>query len=308
MADGLCYTGNEVGMLTVARSTLRRAGSGPSRTLRAHQSTSPLRIALASAAVAAGLLVAPAAQARQATFLSLDVTFSSGGAITMTLPDGTPVGVAGGSPTVIPAGYYTLFFTGPGGCTTVPYFELKGPGVNVSDDLDEGETNNDTATADLSPSSTYQWTNTFTSAVYTFQTNASVVGTPSSYDTSGYAVDSSGTSGTASSSDLVGSSSTSSSATSLRGSLTGAVSAAGKLSLVFKGRSVSVLAAGHYTVTVTDKSTRTGLVLEHGKAAPVMLATKGFVGKHTMTVNLTAGQWFYAPHVATGSKTYFVVS
>jgi hypothetical protein len=62
------------------------------------------------AAVAAGvvLVLAPAANAGRHATLSLTVTFTANGVVTVTLPDGTPVGSTGGAPTVIPAGYYTL--------------------------------------------------------------------------------------------------------------------------------------------------------------------------------------------------------
>ena len=49
-----------------------------------------------------------------------------------------------------------------------------------------------------------------------------------------------------------------------RGSLPG-VSPAGKVSLVFKGKTVSTLLAGDYTLTVNDKSHKAGFVLKgHG--------------------------------------------
>ncbi len=57
------------------------------------------------ALVAIGLLaLAPVAQGRTSAGNALDVTFTADGVITMTLPDGTPVGTTSGAPTVIPAG------------------------------------------------------------------------------------------------------------------------------------------------------------------------------------------------------------
>jgi hypothetical protein len=250
-----------------------------------------------------GLFLAPVAQADT---LSLDVTFSTGGGIVVTLPNGTPVGVSGGSPTVIPAGYYTLFLTGPGGCTNVPYFTLRGPGVDITDNLESGEVTNDSYSADFQANSTYTWTDQNSPTVYTFQTNANVLGSPTSQPTSGYAVNTQGNSSTASSSDVVGSASAGGSH-ALKGTLSAAVSAAGKLSLTLKGKRVTILPAGRYAVALSDKSAKSGFVLGLVKHTPLTLAAKGPVGSRTTTVNLTAGQWFYAPR-AQGTKTYFAVT
>ena len=79
---------------------------------------------LAAAALAAlALAFAPGAGA---VSLSLDVSFSATGQISVTLPDGTPVGSTSGAPTVIPAGFYTVVLSAPGGCTELPYFDLEG--------------------------------------------------------------------------------------------------------------------------------------------------------------------------------------
>ncbi len=265
------------------------------------------RVASLLVAASLGALALGLAPGAQAANLSLDVTFSTGGGIAVTLPDGSPVGASTGAPTVIPAGYYTLFLTGPGGCTNVPYFTLRGPGVNIADNLESGEVTNDSYSADFQPNSTYTWTNQASSTVYTFQTNSNVLGSPTSQPSTGYAVNTAGNSSTSSSSDYLGSASAGKKAGGpLRGTLSAAVSAAGKLSLVFKGKTVTTLPAGRYAVALTDKSARSGFVLGLAKHAPLTLASKGPVGKRTVTVDLSPGQWFYAPR-ALGTKTYFVV-
>lgn len=76
---------------------------------------------LASLTALAGMLAfAPGAVGARAATPSLDVTFFPNGTITVTLPDGTPVGSTTGAPTVIPAGFYTVQMTGPGGCSSYP--------------------------------------------------------------------------------------------------------------------------------------------------------------------------------------------
>ncbi len=62
--------------------------------------------------------------------------FAANGTISVTLPDGTPVGSPGGAPTVIPAGFYAVMFSGPAGTTGVPYFQLTGPGVDILENMD----------------------------------------------------------------------------------------------------------------------------------------------------------------------------
>ena len=124
---------------------------------------------------AASLLVGvPAASAAN---LQLNVTFSATGQITLTLPDGTPVGVTSGTPTVIPAGFYTMNLIGPGGCSTLPYFDLRGPGNNILDNMDQGEEANKTDNATFLPNSTYTWRDDQNpSVVYTFVTDSEVLG------------------------------------------------------------------------------------------------------------------------------------
>jgi hypothetical protein len=94
---------------------------------------------VAAGALAVGMLaLAPLGQARSAAGNALEVTFTAGGVITMTLPDGTPVGTTTGAPTVIPAGSYVVYLQGPDGCVDLPFDMLKGPGENIVDNLSSG--------------------------------------------------------------------------------------------------------------------------------------------------------------------------
>ncbi len=254
---------------------------------------------IASIAVVAGLLTIPAgAQSRTAANPTFNVNFSLTGAITVTMPNGSPLGVTSGSPTVIPAGYYTVLLIGPGGCSTIPYFELKGPGESIVNNLTEGELDGDSVNAYFLPNSTYTWRNQENpSVIYTFQTSSDLVGSPPPH--AGPTGLSSSQHTTVSSSDLAASN-----ILPFRGTLTGAVSAAGKLTIAFKGKSIASLKAGQYTISITDKSSTTGFMLQKIKRM-VSLTGPAFVGKRTASVKLTAGTWIVTPQL--GKKTYSII-
>jgi hypothetical protein len=185
-------------------------------------------------------------------------------------------------------------------------FQLTGPGVNAT----TSEQNGDGQTAVLGPftlsaNSTYTATDTYVPGptTITFSTNGTSVSAPAG---------SSGTTSTTSSggcSVLGGSSGCSSGTKSTvvkRGSLAGGVSTSGKLSLTFKGKAVTTLLAGDYTVVVRDKSHKAGFVLKGTRHNADTVTAVGFVGTKTATVDLTTGQWSFAPKSG-GTKTYFYV-
>jgi hypothetical protein len=243
------------------------------------------------------LVLAPVAAARTAASLTLNVTFLVDGTISVTLPDGTPVGVTSGAPTVIPGGYYRVLLAGPGGCAALPLFELKGPGEDVFADMTGGELNYDSRDVYFAPNSTYTWRNFGTpGVVHTFATSASVQGTP---PISGGATASKAGS-TVSSQDVVGSS-----LLPVRGTLTGAVAASGRLSLARGGKSVTRLSPGRYKIIITDTSTSKGFVLQKAGRRAVSLTGGTFVGRRTVSVNLTTGKWLFAP--SAGKTAYSIV-
>jgi hypothetical protein len=216
------------------------------------------------------------------------VSFSPAGAVTVALPDGTPVGTTSGAPTVIPAGYYTLLMNGPGECINLPLFELRGPGVNINDDMLGGETDTHTLYATFQPNSTYTWHLDRTeNVVYTFRTSATVIGAPVPNANSPQTPPAKAV---PTSQDVTGSA-----ITPFRGTLTVALSPAGKLSLAFKGRPVSALKAGRYAVVTTDRSTAEGVTLARRAHRPLSVTGAAFVGKRATTVVLTAGKWLVSP-------------
>ena len=258
-----------------------------------------LRLVGAFALLAALFVVAPGAQAQTADNPAINVQFSVSGQIAVSLVDGTPVGTTTGAPTVIPAGYYTLQLIGPGGCANVPYFDLKGPGTSIVDNMDEGELATSYYNLHLLPNSTYTWRNddVVPTVVYTFATSSATVGAPPA--TVGKSGLSASNHGTAASVNPFRT------ATPVRGKLTGVVNAAGKLSIAFNGKSVSSLKAGIYKLVVTDKSSTSGFMLSR-KPKTVSVTGSSYIGTKTRSVTLTAGKWVFAPSL--GAKQTFSVA
>jgi hypothetical protein len=254
-------------------------------------------------AVLGVLSLTPAAGARIASPLTLMVDYSYTGDITVTLPSGQPVGVKSGTPTVIPAGYYNVELTQPG-CVDTATFILTGPGVSIFDNLQNGEVVTDAVAANLQPNSTYTWRSGAVNppVIFTFQTSADVVGTPP--PASGPATKGPTSTNPETNTSLVGSGA---SGAKLQGTLAGSVSSAGTAALAFKGKSVTILKAGKYTFTVTDKSPGHGFVLRRASHPAMTLTGGAFVGRHKTTVTLTTGQWYFAAS-PNGKKSYFAVS
>jgi hypothetical protein len=239
---------------------------------------------VAAALLVAALVLAPTTGATSTAALTLDVTFTPDGAISVTLPDGTPVGTTTGSPTVIPAGYYTLQLVGPGGCTELPYFELKGPGENIQNDMDLGELKL-SLVADLQPSSTYTWLDDANpDVVYTFETSGQIVGTTPPPAPSPTPRSTPGAGGTESSQDPVG-------ALASRGSLTAVVTSAGRATLSYRGTKARRLAEGRYTITVSDRSTRIGFALQQAGHKTLTVTGAAFTGRRSRSLKLTSGTW-----------------
>jgi hypothetical protein len=257
-----------------------------------------LRLTAAGATLVALLAAAPAV-ARTTANPTIRVQFSLTGTISVTGPSGAPLGTTSGSPTVIPAGYYTVLLLGPGGCANIPYFELRGPGENIANNLTEGELDNDTVNAYLQPNSTYTWDNrNVPGNVFTFATSSDVQGTAPAV--AGPKGNESTNHTTVNSTDFVGSA-----ILPLRGTLNVAVSAAGKLSIAYKGKSVAKLQAGRYDLAVVDKSSTHGFMLAKKGHAAQSLSGRKFVGKQSVAkFELTPGKWIFSP---SGGKQSFTI-
>src|SRR5262245_6217706 len=153
---------------------------GASSAVRSTTGTRGWKWLAAGVLCVAGILLslAPVGQAQRAANLSLTVNFTAAGVVTVTLPDGTPVGSTSGAPTVIPAGFYSLNLAGPGECINLPLFQLSGPGVNIQDDMLGGEVEKNTLYATFLPNTTYTWhIDRSANVVHSFRTSSDVVGT-----------------------------------------------------------------------------------------------------------------------------------
>jgi len=259
-----------------------------------------LRLLVSTGLAATVLLIAPAAEGRSTENLSLYVSFFANGTIVVALPDGSTLGSTSGPPPTIPAGFYNLLFSGPGGCSALPYFHLNGPGLNISTDMSEGLQVQAATSANLLPSSTYTWSDdAFPGVVHTFDTSAVPEGSPPTPATSSSSSSSSGVG--VSYPSIVGSDVVPS-----RGTLKATVSTAGKLEITFKGKALSILKPGKYTISVTDESSKGGLMLERSGHATVVITSASFTGKHSKAVNLTAGTWLFAHGKAKTGYSFIV--
>jgi len=255
-------------------------------------------------ALAGFLSLSPASQAARAETLALDVTYAYNGLITVDLPNGTPVGTTSGAPTVIPAGYYIVTLSQPG-CVATPAFILQGPGVNIQDDLQSGEIVTDSLAADFQPNATYTWRDGSMNppVSYTFTTSGNVVGTPPPPTTAAPVV--TGSNKAEGNSSVVGAQNTSS-GLAFAGSITANVSSGGRAALLYRGKAVSRLGAGRYTLTLNDPSPTSSFMLGTGSRKVLSLSGGTSSGKHSTSVELSAGKWYFATRPL-GPKSYFTV-
>ena len=66
------------------------------------------------------------------------------------------------------------------------------------------------------------------------------------------------------------------------------------------------LKSGRYKIAVDDETSKSAFKVQRLKKQPVTVTGRAFVGKHTVTVTLDAGQWWFFSG-AGKKKTYFVV-
>jgi hypothetical protein len=167
--------------------------------------------------------------------------------------------------------------------------------------MDEGELATSSYNAYFAPNSTFTWKNDDATpqVTNTFVTSSQVLG--SAPAVAGQTGISSTSHGTVKSTNPLGENKA---AVPSLGKLSGIVSATGKLTLTFKGKSVKSLKAGKYKLTITDKSSKTGFVLKQNKHLLSITGAK-FVGTHSATVKLSAGSW--ALSTSLGKKIYTIV-
>lgn len=228
----------------------------------------------------------------------LYVVFRSDHTFSAYLADGTPVGTSSGAPTVISAGAYKLILDDTS--ETDMDFDLAGPGVKLVTNMSHAEEGSAAFIETFQPSSTYTFRDDqHPGVVWTFQTSSTVL--PPSGTTTTTCSSCTKPQTTTGPTDVVGSQ-----VVPHRGSLAGSVSATGKLALGFKGKAVGSLKSGGYTITIIDHSQKNGFTLKRVAKVATPLTRGPFVGKRTVTLNLTPGQWsFYSPG---GKQSYFIVT
>jgi hypothetical protein len=191
------------------------------------------------------------------------------------------------------------------GCTEPPDFELTGPGVSIQTPVDSGDGDSAEFDATFLPASTYVAvdSNQPSASTVTFSTQATGIVAAPTLTTGGKPAASTASGG---GSSAVGTALPSTKPVVARGTLEGTVSAAGKPALSFHGKPVASLLAGKYTIVVVDHSKSAGLIIQGVHQGTFTVAGGSFVGTHTTTLTLPAGQWFYYPTFV-GHKSYFIV-
>ncbi len=248
--------------------------------------------------------------------LTLTLEDTPGGTLAVVLANGATLTPGSPSAATSPGPYQVVFSDQvPDTTDTVHMFQLTGPGVDLQTDMDGGDDKSELFTATLAPSS-----------VYTFQDTAQpslgdiVFGTSSTAasgsNTAGGGGSSSGaapptnghssTSGSVSANQSITATPSSAARLLYRGTLRATVSKSGRLALSYRGRNVSSLSAGRYTVVVDDLSATSGFILQELTHPPTALTGASFIGVRSASVDLTAGQWFFYPGLL-GRKSYFIV-
>jgi plastocyanin len=225
--------------------------------------------------------------------------------IGLTFDDGSPVGLQARDVLTIPPGTYTIRVIDD---SDIHNFHLDGPGVDQ------------TTAVDLLAAPT--WTVTFQSGgTYRFQCDIhpdfmfgifqATGGSSSSGSSTSGGTSSGSSSGTASSSGTtspaVSSNTGSSQSTLLRGTLAGTVTSDGTLKLALQGKAVSRLKSGRYKITVVDKTPARSFVVRQTGRSAITVSGVSFVGTHSVTVNLKAGQWTFYTSAGKPSKSTFLV-
>ena len=184
-------------------------------------------------------------------------------------------------------------------------WHLSGPGVDVS--TIGADLNCDSSIEQyigvLQPSSTYTVQDDLHATVRPVVFRTSATGSSTSAQSAAAAAGKGGPG--VSSSDIVGSD-----RLPYRGVLAAAVGAHGKLSFTRRGKAVSSLRRGRYTIRVVDSSTKAGFMLEKVAPSRLRLGLTGpaFVGRRSIGVQLGAGHWTVASSGSGAPTRPFVVS
>jgi hypothetical protein len=281
----------------------------PNRLARPYYSYVRIRLgaaaALAALVATGGLLATVSARGGQAAVSStLNAGFDADGNIYLTFADGTKIGNASPPGTVIPTGTYTIVLSNNSldDLGNPHSFRLTGPGVSLA----ANGVVQATWTATFQASSTYVYSDDDNaSAKYYFGTPGSgATSTVPTVNTTSTPPTTTGTTPKATSNSPFATK-TSSTSSKFRGTLLATVKA-GKLTLTDNGKPVTSLLFGRYKITVTDASPSAGFTIQKTGQPGTTITGVAYVGKHSATLTLGAGQWFFYPSFV-GHKTYFIV-
>ena len=90
------------------------------------------------------------------------------------------------------------------------------------------------------------------------------------------------------------------------GTLSGAISAAGKATLTLGGSPLKKVKHGFYKLTIADHSKKAGLVIQALGYHAMTESTPSAVGTFSRSITLTPGKYFF--EATGGPKTYFTVT
>jgi hypothetical protein len=274
-----------------------------------------LRLGLLSAFVAAAFVLAPTGSARLQANADPTLYVAYNVNCTFGITDDSGKAIS-----TIPPGSYQIQITTPQvfaevdltgihdmtACQSFVQFQISGPGVNVSTTLQDGDEDYGVLNATFLPGSAYVATDQNQPSVARLSFGTASSGSPvAPPSASGSGT---GTGKGSQQTDIVGSKSTTATTTAtLRGTLDATVSTKGMPKLTFKGKVVTTLAAGRYTISVVDQSKKSGFIIQETHKASKTLAAVPFVGKKSASIELQAGQWFFYPTFV-GAKNFFIVT
>jgi hypothetical protein len=276
--------------------------------------SSRARIYVAAFFVASALLPVQSVSADSA-LPTLYVNYTMNCTFTMTDASGKTL-------TSVAPGNYQLLVTSPApfaavdlagvndmtACMGSAQFALTGPGVSVTTTMDDGDSDNAVLDVALEPSSTYTAVDNTqpTIAHFSFTTTAAATATPPGVATTPETTTAATTSTPQAKAPTLAGGTGAPQTIPDRGTLAAAVSAAGVVALTYKGKAVTTLRAGRYTIALTDASRRSGFVVQQLHGGTIELSTASFTGKRSRPVDFSKGQWSFSPSPA-GAKTYFIV-
>jgi hypothetical protein len=259
-------------------------------------------------AVAAALALVATGGAQAAT-PQLRLNLNAGHFLEVITQGGTHIRTSSAPGTLIPPGAYQAVVSTEVGDAddTHHMFHLSGPGQNLQTDLLGGDSPTEIFQITLLPSSTYTFADDRNPALtqVVFTTSSSGTADTGSGSSGGSQSGSGGTTSNTPTSNVSNKDTVGSKVLPVRGTLTGGVDTAGRISLRLNGRTVGTLKAGRYKLSLLDETAKAAFILRLLNKQPQTISGKAYVGRRTVTVALKAGQWMF--YSSPARKTFFIV-